>query len=287
MASILAVLRGLTVGVVEASVVGAMTSVVALVVTIVSSAKAMVGVARRIATEVRRSKFLRITYDSQKREAMSRWSVAILLVKPNVGYYNIFMNLSKIMSLNSRSATFFGWLSITLSILAIPYLVISVIAAFANPGASGSNPTGSLIAILSTLAYISTLKYFQVVLNKKFSFHKADRLLGSYIIFDIVLTVLIEVLGYIDGARVLQSIAVFATMVVMGIIFIALGIKFLSISDDLYGFRKALAVNFITAGVMFASLVLFLIAIIPTLIAQVIIGIITLRVAVDLPKKSK
>lgn len=197
------------------------------------------------------------------------------------------MDLSKIMSLNARSATFFGWLSIILSILAIPYLVISVIAAFANPEHAGGNPTGSLIAILSTLAYISTIKYFQVILNKKFSFHKADGLLGAYIIFDIVTTVLMEVLGYIDGAKMIQSISIFVTMVVMGIIFIALGIKFLAISDDLYGFRKALAVNFITAGVMFASIVLFLIAIIPTLIAQVIIGIITLRVAADLPKKSK
>lgn len=189
------------------------------------------------------------------------------------------------MSLNTRSANFFGWLSIVLSILAIPYIAVSVVAAFANPGRTGSNPTGSLIAILATLAYISTIKYFQIILNKKFSFHKADRLLGTYIIFDIVSTVLTEVLGYIDGAKMLQSISVFVSMVVMGIIFIALGIKFLAISDELYGFRKALAVNFITAGVMFASLVLFIVAIIPTLIAQVVIGIITLRVATDLPEK--
>ena len=196
------------------------------------------------------------------------------------------MNSSKIISLNARSANFFGWLSIVLSILAIPYLVISVIAALANPGGTGSNPTGSLIAILATPAYLSTIKYFQIILNKKFSFHKADRLLDSYIIFDIFSTVLIEVLGYIDGAKIFQSISIFVSMVIMGIIFIALGVKLLTVGQDLYGFRKALAINFITAGVMFASLVLFIVAVIPTLIAQVIIGIITLRVAADLPKKA-
>lgn len=195
------------------------------------------------------------------------------------------MDLSKIFELKRENLSFFGWLSITLTIISIPFFVISFIVGFANPQQT-TNPLVSLLTILYTLVYVSIFYFFKVLLNKKYKFMKADKAISVFIYLNIIVTVLAEVLNYVQGAETINTIVIFGSLIPFGIVSIVLGVKLLSLGNPLFGMKKSLSINLIASGILYASIILFLIAIVPSLIVTALLGVIFLREAAVLESKT-
>lgn len=190
-----------------------------------------------------------------------------------------------IFNLTKQNLSFFGWLSIVMGIVSIPYLAISFMAGLTNPNQSYQpNVIGSLISIAFNLIYVAILYFFKVLLNNKYKFTGANKSINSLIYVSLLVVVGIEALSYISGTEGLRLVVSALSFVVLGIISIAIGVKLLSLSNSLYGIKKSLSISLISSGVMFASIVLFFLALIPSIIIDVLIGVIFLREASTLKK---
>lgn len=198
------------------------------------------------------------------------------------------MNLSNIFDINRKSLSFFGWLAIAIAILSIPYLSVSFFIGFTNPNsASEPHVFTSLFSILYVLVSISIFYFFKVLLNKKYKFFKADRPLSMFIYLNLLFTVFTEAISFVPGTETINIIITFASLIPLGIISIALGIKLMSLEDRLFGIKKSLSINMIASGVLLSSVILFLFAIIPALIVDVLLGVIFLRESANFSKASK
>ncbi len=191
----------------------------------------------------------------------------------------LLMSISSIFELNKRNLNLFGWLSIVPTIILIPYFIISFVVGITSPDLTQDTPFGSIINIAYTLIFISIFYFFKVLLNKKYKFFNADKIINAYIFISVLSTAGLYVLEFIHGAETLIIIYAFGSLVPLGILNIALGIKLLAIDSSINGIKKALSINLITSGILFASVVLFLFAIIPSFIANVLLGVIFLREA--------
>lgn len=189
------------------------------------------------------------------------------------------MNLSHLFELKKANFTFFGWLSIAITIVSIPYFFVIFALSIANPDLAEGNVIGSLIAIVYTLLYVAVFHFFRKLLNQRYKFTNADREIRAFVYLNILLTVGIEVLSYMSDLDIMLAVLSLALLIPLGILSIAIGIKLLSLDATLHGMKKSLSINLIASGILYASVILFLIALIPSLIATALMGVIFLREA--------
>lgn len=182
--------------------------------------------------------------------------------------------------LSKFQLNFVGWLSIATVILTIPYLAIAIFAAVSNPNMQTKwSPIATISGLIFTVIYIYIFYVLKYWLNHKFAFYLANNAINVLIVLQIIFYLYIESFNFFQKVPDMLLILVVLLLIVFGIMLINLGVKMLELEDNVYGLLKPFAYQSIAAGVMYATIILFPLAIITDLIAKITLGIIFLRTA--------
>lgn len=182
--------------------------------------------------------------------------------------------------LSKFQLNFVGWLSIATVIGTIPYLAIAIFAAISNPNMQTKwSPFAIISDLIFTVIYIYIFYVLKYWLNHKFAFYLANNAINVLIVLQIIFYLYIESFNFFQKVPDMLLILVVLLLIVFGIMLINLGVKMLELEDNVYGLLKPFAYQSIAAGVMYATIILFPLAIITDLIAKITLGIIFLRTA--------
>jgi hypothetical protein len=174
-----------------------------------------------------------------------------------------------------------GWLAIAQSVLLVPEIGVAVLA----DTLLGTSPFVRIalapIHVVSMIVGIYVLYMFRDLLGRRFGFHRTDSLLlvliGANVVF-IVLGVIGLVLGLLFGAiEGLFDLLSLVLFVPYNILVIALGIRLLSLEDDLFGLLKPFVFMTITSGVLAATVLLAPLGLLAHVAALIILGMVFLR----------
>jgi hypothetical protein len=166
-----------------------------------------------------------------------------------------------------------GWLSIVLSIITIPGLIIEIIVTMANHPSKGFHPLSAISDIISTLLYVYLFLVLKKLLDQKLNSHQADKVITWLIVLEVVSVIVSELLTFIQPL----AFVFFLLFIPMGILLISLGLQLLKVQDKDFQLFRPFSYQLITAGVSLASIVLFPLAIIFDIIFHVTLGIIFLQ----------
>lgn len=166
-----------------------------------------------------------------------------------------------------------GWISITKAALELPMAFLIVFSAFYE--GVGSEVIPNLLSIISTGLMAYMYLSFKELLNNRFKFYEVNTFIDLMIVGNIILVLISMFSSY------LGSIIAVIAFVPLGIIQAILFIKLLGLKDDLYGLLKPLAYSSIATGILIASILLMPVAYIPSIIAEVILGMIFFKATKD------
>jgi hypothetical protein len=169
-----------------------------------------------------------------------------------------------------------GWLSITNAILTIPIFAMSLFLV------SQSGSTAKLLAMIlagvSFILFIFIFLSLKGLLNTRFGFHDTDILINMLIWVNAV-SFALPFLELFPALEKLAAVVPLVVIVLSGIVLILFAVKLLRLSDTLHGMLKPFAYTSLATGVCFATIVLIPIGLLVSIIADIILGIIFLRVA--------
>lgn len=173
-----------------------------------------------------------------------------------------------------------GWLCL-LSIASTLLALVAAIFASEQPG-SLADVAGDWLSLLSTLLGCYLLLRLRVFLDQRF----AAKGLQVPIALIILSSLLAELLDWLWGDAILtslgwQTLSFFAVIVLLGLAMLWLGIALLRVRQP-YPSVRVMAWLEIAGGVMFASVILVLIAIIPLLGASLAMALVFFRGASEL-----
>ncbi|MEO4048309.1 hypothetical protein AAFN46_14640 [Pseudomonas sp. CAU 1711] len=173
-----------------------------------------------------------------------------------------------------------GWLCL-LSIASTLAALVAAVLASEQPG-SVADMAGDWLSLLSTLLGCYLLLRLRVFLEQRFA-AKGLRWPTGLIIFFSLLT---ELLDWLWGDAILaslgwQTLSFFAAVLLLGVTMLWLGVVLLRVQDP-YPSLRVMAWLEIAGGVMFTSVILILIAIIPLLAASLAMALVFFRGASEL-----
>lgn len=175
-----------------------------------------------------------------------------------------------------------GWLAIISAILVVPEIVLSVLSEFISPYL---NLFVLLVHTVSLIVGIYILYMFRQLLNRQFSFHRADVLIITLIVANVVFFVIgvAEIAAdtmNMTGERILSLITIIL-FVPFSIVTVAFGVVLLKMKDDLFGLLKPFAYTTIGSGICGATIILVPLGLLAALVALVMQGMIFLRAGRD------
>ncbi len=187
--------------------------------------------------------------------------------------------------MKSRSYFLAGWLAILLAVILFPTVAGGVlIDLFVSESVLGKM-LNIVLSFLTGGLGVYLLWMFKKLLNSRFEFFEADRVLVILIWFHIFFLYIGLSDFVVISNHVLRIISIiFGAMVFIafGILNILLGVKILKSKDDLFGLQKPYAYLQITAGVLLLSVLLSPIGLLAATAAYIVQGILFLRAAEDL-----
>lgn len=164
-----------------------------------------------------------------------------------------------------------GWLAIISALVTVPMLI-----AFVSMMLGGGNPTDHpLIAVLSMIAvalFLYLIVTFKHFLHAFFNFYEADQFITALVGTKII-SIVLTTSSVFDDVKVGASAAL---LVAIGVIFVAFAIKLFRL-PHLFGLRKPFVYTTIVVGVSYVSIFFFPIAIIGSIISDILLAIIFFR----------
>jgi len=169
-----------------------------------------------------------------------------------------------------------GWLSITNAILTIPLFAVSVFLV-SQPG-SAAKLLAMVLAGISFILFIFIFLSLKGLLNTRFGFHDTDTLINVLIWVNAV-SLAVPFMEFLPASDELAAVVPLVLSALSGIVAIAFAIKLLKLPDNLQGMLKPFVYASIATGLCFATIVLIPIGLLASMIADMILGVIFLRVA--------
>jgi hypothetical protein len=183
------------------------------------------------------------------------------------------------MMLNDKNLTFAGWLSIAGAVMAIPLVALGVMAGMAGDESVAMPYLQAFLSMGALIIYVYIFVMFRRLLNEKAGFHKADKYITLLIWFNVIVTVISVILIPVTEAQDVIGIAVLLLLIPLGIVYVVVGVKLLHCEDDLFGYLKPFSYLTIATGVMTAVVVLMLLGVVTSIIADVLLAVIFFKAA--------
>ncbi|HSC84880.1 MAG TPA: hypothetical protein VLC30_14790 [Pseudomonas sp.] len=173
-----------------------------------------------------------------------------------------------------------GWLSLASIASTLAALVCAFLAGD-EPDATGGG-VGDWLSLFSTVLGCYLLLRMRVFLQQRFSARGLTWPVGLIVFFSL----LSEALDWLWGQAIMsslgwQTLVFFAVLLLLGLMTLWLGIALLRV-EDAYPALRIMAWMEIVGGVMFASVILVLLAIIPLLASSLAMALVFFRGAAEL-----
>lgn len=168
--------------------------------------------------------------------------------------------------MKKKDYTLAGYVSITNAVLTLPLVFISVFMMIESGGEFSLVQT--LLSVAQTGLIIYMYLSFKELLNNNYNYREINNFIDILIVGSIVM-VLLDLASPIIG-----SALVFVAIIILGVVKVIAFVKLLNIKDDLYGHLKPLAYTSIATGVLLASVLLIGLAFIPSIISDIVLGMI-------------
>ena len=151
------------------------------------------------------------------------------------------------------------WLSLLYLVATLPLVAISFLSGVVSDNDTYGMAT-DIFSVIDNLLYIYLLYMFKLLLNYRLKCHSVD----IYIYIVMFLSLVMSIISLIvpEEAETLSksTISFFVLMVPLGIVTVIYGIKLLKIDSD-FSYLKLYSWSTVIAGVLLASVVLFLLAV--------------------------
>ena len=165
-----------------------------------------------------------------------------------------------------------GWLSMVSAIITIPLAVFQLVTA-----AGQFRLISTVLSLLGVALFVYLFALLRELLNREFDFHETDRPISLLIFGNVGLFIL----GLLDDVGpkndlwdTVTGIVAGVAAVALGILFILFSIRLLRLGRSLFGYLKPFCYTNIGVGVCLASIILFPLSIVASMVADVVLGLI-------------
>lgn len=172
--------------------------------------------------------------------------------------------------MDNKDYTLAGWISIINATLTLPLVLMSIFFMYVE---GEYKVAQTFLSTLNIGFIIYMLFSFKKLLNNNFNFKEVNTLIDILIVGNILMHLLTIFSSSIFPSFV-ESFLGIIVIFFLGIIQVIIFIKLLGLKEDLYGHLKPLAYSSITAGILMASIILIGVAFIPSIISDIILGMI-------------
>jgi hypothetical protein len=167
-----------------------------------------------------------------------------------------------------------GYLSIASAILTIPMFAMTFFLASQPDSAS------KLLAMVLTgagmILFIFIFLSLKGLLNVRYGFHDTDIYINMLIWLNAV-SLALTFLQLFPASEKLAEVAPLVLSVLSGIVLIIFAVKLLRLPDTLHGMLKPFAYATLATGVCFATIVLFAIGLLASILSDIFLGVIFLH----------
>lgn len=200
------------------------------------------------------------------------------LTFPAAGYQKDVLKIPKIESggtmLNEKNLYLAGWLCVAAALLTALIGSLGVVSGITQE----KGPNLLWLEILSDTVYqfiwVYLLVMLRSLLNQKASFHGSDKHINLLIWITIAYIAFNLITYALPGMQQIRETGLFAALVPLGIIYAVFGASLLRCGDDLFGYLKPFSYLVIATGIMSASVILAIFALITEIVADVILALI-------------
>lgn len=179
--------------------------------------------------------------------------------------------------LDEKRLSLAGWLSVISAATAIPLAILAIGADMKAAEGLHLKLWNTLLGVANLVLYVYVWLTFKRLLNLKAHFTNADAFIDFSIWTSIAITVLDLLILLFATAENALAVAEIVFVIPFGIVTIVLGGKLQKCSDDLFGYRKPLAVVMIVAGVTMATVILIPIALLAGMAMDILLAVIFFR----------
>lgn len=176
-----------------------------------------------------------------------------------------------------KSITVAGWLAMINAFITIPFAYASFLLK------ENGDPTSTLILstlqVLETLLFVVILLYLKKLLNSQFQYHDTDKLMDLMIIANSVAGFFLVLSLTFPQLQETMNVVVIVILIFQGILQMQFGYKLLNLKDSLGDLLKPFCYTNIATGICIASVVLFLVGVLLSAIANLILGTIFFQLA--------
>ena len=175
-----------------------------------------------------------------------------LLAKPDLP--DAFLN----GPLTREKLRYTGWLALLYLLLTPPHIGVSFMSGI-EVGDNFYVNVNRLLTVVDTAIYIFLLFIFKQFVNVRFGFNRADRYISILIGLSVVMAVLSFLMPSDAETFDVPTIGYFVLLVPFGVVSILFGKRLLSINTD-FSYLRLYSWSTIVAGVLLATVILFLLA---------------------------
>jgi hypothetical protein len=181
--------------------------------------------------------------------------------------------------LNSKNLRLAGWLTILSAVVTLPLVALGLLSEFT----ADKSTAWIYLELIFNVAYTALFVYIFVMikrlLNEKAGFHGADRYITTIIALNVVIALLAALASIFPEAEEVISMLVLVMVVPAGVVSVIFGVKLLKCPDDLFGHLKPFAYLMIASGVMLATVILMLFAMLTSIAADIVLALIFFKSA--------
>ncbi|MGB9080077.1 MAG: hypothetical protein WCD00_02180 [Desulfuromonadaceae bacterium] len=170
-----------------------------------------------------------------------------------------------------------GWITMIGAFIALPltYLMFKL-EGRANLTAQTIQ---TLIQVFGTVLFVVITRYMKTLLNLQFAFHDTDRYIDLMIMANVVAGVLVLAGLFFSPLKETLGIAALVIMVFQGIVQIQFGYGLLKLQENIGGMLKPFCYANMLTGLCVASVVLIIVGVVVSAIADLMLGTIFLNIA--------
>lgn len=170
-----------------------------------------------------------------------------------------------------------GWITMIGAFIALPltYLMFKL----EGRGDLTAQTIQTLIQLFGTVLFVVITRYMKTLLNLQFAFHDTDRYIDLMIMANVVAGVLVLAGLFFSPLKETLGIAALVIMVFQGIVQIQFGYGLLKLQENIGGMLKPFCYANMLTGLCVASVVLIIVGVVVSAIADLMLGTIFLNMA--------
>jgi hypothetical protein len=170
-----------------------------------------------------------------------------------------------------------GWITMTGAFIALPLAYIM----FRLEGRADltAQIIQALMQVFGTVLFVVITRYMKTLLNLRFAFHGTDRYIDLMIMANVVAGVLVLAGLFFSPLKETLGIAALVIMVFQGIVQIQFGYGLLKLQENIGGMLKPFCYANMLTGLCVASVVLIIVGVAVSAIADLMLGTIFLNMA--------